>query len=94
MLTGWSDAAWDSVRNGLIAIGTLTAATGWFDVAQVEPFVNNFMAIGGLVVTVSVFAWTIKVRFGTRGVPIEVARREDVPTVSPITGAIEHGRGA
>lgn len=84
-----NDVLWDTTRSGLVAIGTLVSATGWFSVAQVEPVVDNVMAIGGLVVVITSFVWTIKVKFGTKAVPVVVAARSDIPTISPITGAVE-----
>jgi hypothetical protein len=84
-----NDTLWDTFRNGLIAGGTLLAGYGWFDVAKVEPFINNAMAIGGALMAVGTFAWTIWVKFGTKAVPMIVASQPEIPTVSAITGRIE-----
>ena len=91
-----NDATWDSARNILVAIGSTTAVSGWLGVApeSVGPFVDQALTLIGSALTLATLAWTFYVKFRTKAVPIATAMRADVPTVSPITGAIKTGRGA
>jgi len=88
-----TDVLWDSVRSGLISAGTLMVPLGWFDVASVEPFVNNAMIIGGAVISIATFLWMLKVKWGTKAVPEIIADLPHIPTVSPVTGVVQPAIG-
>lgn len=84
-----TDPLWQSLRYFLIAGGGYLAGRGKIDPTQVVPFVDQAMTVGGLAVSFGTAAWGLYVKWRTRAVPEKVAARADVPTVSPVTGAVE-----
>jgi hypothetical protein len=84
-----NDQMWQSIRYMLIAGGSFAAGRGKISPEQVLPLVDQVMQVGGAVVAAGTAAWGLYVKFRTRAVPIKTAERRDVPTVSPVTGAVE-----
>lgn len=69
------------VRYGLLIATTFGVAKGWFTDEQATSLIN----LAFLVFTVG---WGMYVKYGTTSVPDKTAKREDVPTVSPVTGKV------
>lgn len=77
-----ADTIWQLIRYGLIALGTWFASRGWVTGEQWETILAG---IG----TLFPVLWGLFVKSGTKAVPVAVAERSDVPTVSAATGAIQ-----
>lgn len=78
------DAVWLNLRYTLIAAGVALAAqvcNGCIGTPVIEQAVG--FAIVGLT-----YLWGNYVKLGTTAVPDKTAARADVPTVSPVTGAV------
>lgn len=84
-----NDQVWQSVRYLLIAGGAYMAGRGKISADQVVPLVDGIMQVGGLAIALGTAVWGLYVKFRTRAVPEKTASRPDVPTVSPVTGAVE-----
>ena len=75
------DMAMQLIRYALLTIGPAIISKG---IATDE----QWQAVVGAVIVVATWAWGIYVKKGTTSVPDNVAARPDVPTVSPVTGAV------
>lgn len=75
------DSVWQLIRYGLLWIGTVLTTRG------VTTSTENEIIIGAIMSLLPVL-WGVYVRWNTKAVPVEVARRPDVPTVSQATGKI------
>ncbi|TXH09510.1 MAG: hypothetical protein E6R03_16660 [Hyphomicrobiaceae bacterium] len=73
------DAIAQILRYVLIAVGSYLAGKG------VSP--ELWIQITGIVMAIASAVWGLYVKTGTKAVPVEVAGRRDVPTVSAVTGA-------
>jgi hypothetical protein len=82
---------WAVIRYIMIAVGGILVGKGMWGVTQadVPDIVDKVMPIGGAFITGIGALWGIYVTYNTRAVPISIAARPDIPTVSPVTGAIE-----
>lgn len=84
-----NDSIWLNIRYLLITVGVsmlVYASKGKLSEDQALPIIE--WAVGGFL-TVGTWVWGNYVRKGTKAVPIETAKRTDVPTVSAATGQIE-----
>ena len=75
------DIVWQIIRYCLLAASTWGVAKGYFNDEQATAIIN-------LLGMLFVFGWGIWVKYGTTSVPDATAKREDVPTVSPVTGKV------
>ena len=80
------DMAMQLIRYALLTFGPIVIAKGWASETQ-------WATVVGAIMVVATWAWGIYVKKGTTSVPDNVAERADVPTVSPITGAVKTGPG-
>lgn len=80
------DTIWQIVRYVLLAVG------GYF--VNKGILTNDVLTqiIAGLG-TLATAAWGIYVKAGTAAVPIDVAEKPNIPTVSGATGAVKTGAG-
>ncbi len=81
------DIVWQLVRAGINMSGAGTFVWGYISEETLQALV------GALVVLVMV-SWEVYVRWGTKAVPVAVVEARALPTVSPVTGAVEHPLGA
>lgn len=84
-----SDSIWMNVRYLLIMAGVallVKYSGGLLSPESAEQIVTP--VVGALIAAGTVW-WGNYVRKGTKAVPIEEAKREDVHTVSPATGKVE-----
>ena len=84
-----NDIIWQAVRYTLIAAGFWMSARNWIPVDQVASTVDRLMQFGSLAMSTGTMLWGFYVKFRTKSVPLATAKRIDVPTVHPATGAIE-----
>lgn len=80
------DIVWQLVRYGLLAVG------GFF-VHKGTVTEDSLTTIVGAVMDGLAALWGIYVKFGTKAVPVSVADKPSVPTVSAATGQINSGPG-
>jgi hypothetical protein len=82
---------WAMIRYIMIGVGGLLVGKGVWGITQadVPDIVDKVMPIGGAIISGGAAIWGIFVTYNTRAVPITVAARPDIPTVSPVTGAVE-----
>lgn len=80
------DTIWQIARYILIAGGGIAVGKGWITNEQLLTAVGAIGSIGAVI-------WGLFVKSGTTAVPDEVAKREDIPTVSAATGAVVTGAG-
>ena len=73
------DSVWALIRYILVSLGSGLTAHGTLSSDDVQ-------TAAGAIVTLLTVAWGVYVRTGTKAVPVETAKRPDVPTVSPISG--------
>lgn len=85
------DEFWVGLRAVLMVGGGFLAGRGYATMEDVAKLADNLPTVINAMVAVGTAAWAMWVRLNTRAVPIETAKREDVPTVSPATGAYETG---
>ena len=86
-----SDQFWMNIRMALISIGVgllVKYSGGLFSPESATAIITP---LAGALIAALAALWGNYVRSGTKAVPIEVAKREDVPTVSSVTGKIEPG---
>lgn len=83
------DQAWQTLRYLLIAVGSFLAGKGYVTMEQVMALADELPRLIGAGMSFAAMAWGFYVKFRTRAVPIATAARSDVPTVSPVTGAVE-----
>lgn len=86
-----NDNFWQSLRYLLIGIGMFVAgkSQGNISASDVMHFADVAILAGSTGSSALVAAWGLYVKFRTRAVPEKTAARLDVPTTSPVTGAIE-----
>lgn len=77
-----SDTVWQLIRYLLLAVGGYFVHRGTIT----EGFLNSAI---GWALEIFTFAWGFYVKWGTTSVPAATAARPDVPTVSPLTGAVQ-----
>ena len=82
-----SDTIWQILRYGLIALGSWFTSKGYVSGDQ-------WTTIIGALGTLFPVAWGLFVKVGTKAVPVEVADKPSIPTVSGATGTINSGPGA
>lgn len=82
------DTTMQGVRYGLIMLGGYLAGRGIIPADQVVSFVGQVMNIIPGIIAVATAAWGFYVKYRTKAVPDATAARSDVPTVSPVTGAV------
>lgn len=83
------DLAWQQLRYLLIALGMFFAGKGYVTMEQIMLLADELPRIAGAAMSFAAMAWGLYVKFNTRAVPIATANRPDIPTVSPVTGAVE-----
>lgn len=83
------DLIFQNARYFLIGIGGLLAGMGLMPVEKVGPLADQIITMVGAAMWVGSQLWGIYVKWNTRAVPLKTAERRDVPTTSPITGAVE-----
>lgn len=81
-----SDTIWQIVRYILIAVGGYFVNKG---VLTSDSLTSIVSGLGTLFVAI----WGIYVKAGTAAVPIDVASKPSIPTVSAATGAVKTGSG-
>jgi hypothetical protein len=79
-----SDTIWQLIRYALMAAGGFVVSKGWITN-------DNLTQIVGAMGTLFVTAWGLYIKWGTTSVPDTTAARKDVPTISPVTGAVIPG---
>lgn len=77
-----AEIVWQLLRYALLAAGGFLTSRGILADAALESVVG---AIGLLFTT----AWGVYIKWNTKSVPAAVADKPSVPTVSPVTGAVE-----
>jgi len=80
------DMVMQFVRYALLTAGPLIIAKGW---ATTE----SWPIVVGAMMTVGTWGWGVWVKWGSTSVPDNHAAQADVPTVSPVTGAVKTGPG-
>ena len=80
------DMVMQLIRYVLLMLSPLIVARGW---ATEE----TWQVVVGAVVTIGTFGWGVWVKWGSTSVPDAHAAQADVPTVSPVTGAVKAGPG-
>jgi peptidoglycan hydrolase-like protein with peptidoglycan-binding domain len=89
--TGMSDSFWMNIRYALIAGGVallVKYSGGLFTPENAEQIITPL--VGGLI-ALGTAVWGNYVRSKTKAVPEATAKRSDIETVSPVTGAVEPG---
>ena len=81
-----ADVLWQLARYGLLAIGGYFTNKGVVDGDTVTTVVSS---IGTLFTAL----WGVYVKYGTKAVPVAVADKPSIPTVSSVTGQINSGPG-
>lgn len=82
-----ADVIWQLVRYGLLAVGGFFINKGTVTGDQVT------QVVAGLG-TLFTAGWGIYVKLGTKAVPVAVADKPTIPTVSAATGQINSGPGS
>lgn len=83
-----NESIWQAIRYILIGGGAFLAGRGKIDPTQVPALADQFITVAsGLVSAVSA-VWGFYIKFRTVSVPAATAARPDVPTISPVTGAV------
>ena len=77
-----ADTVWQIIRYVLIAVGGWFASRGYVSGDQLETVVGGLGALFPVL-------WGLFVKFNTKAVPVKVANRADVPTVSGATGQVQ-----
>lgn len=88
-MTSMNDTIWQTVRYVLIGLGSFLAGRGKLDAAQVPAMADQMISIMSGAVAVGSAIWGLYVKWKTVPVPEKVGARSDVPTVSPVTGAVQ-----
>lgn len=88
-MTSMNDTIWQTVRYVLIGLGSFLAGRGKIDASQVPAMADQIISIMSGLVAVGSAIWGLWVKWKTVPVPEAVGARSDVPTVSPVTGAVQ-----
>jgi hypothetical protein len=86
-----NDSILVGVRYAVIGLFSFLAGRGKIDQSQVASMADQVMSIGSGAIALGTAIWGLYVRWQTRAVPVATAARKDVPTVSPVTGAVIPG---
>jgi hypothetical protein len=86
-----NNMTWMLVRYGLIAVGTFLASKGWI-AGDVGGWVDELQGPLGAIIGGGAALWGVIVNKNAAIVPAQTAQRNDVPTLSPITGQQIPGR--
>ena len=76
------DMIWQIVRYAMLIAGGFATAKGLVSEEQL-------VALTGAIGTIFTAIWGVAVKWNSTSVPDATANRLDVPTVSPITGAVK-----
>lgn len=86
-----SDSVVQVIRYLMLIVGGGLTFLGWATPTEVATLTTSIIAAVGPVMTVGTFVWGLYVKWKTKSVPVHVAARIDVPTVSSVTGAQQPG---
>lgn len=84
-----TDLVMQIVRNLLLGAGAYLAGRGLIPADQVAGVADQLMNLIPLIIAVGSPLWGIVVKWRTKTVPEAVGARANVPTVSPVTGAVQ-----
>lgn len=84
-----NDAVWAAIRYALIALGAFIAGKGWLPMDQVSSLADNIISVLTGLVSLAAALWGLYIAAKSKRVPIATAKRADVPTINPITGAVQ-----
>lgn len=85
------DETWVLIRACLMIGCGFLSGRGFATMDQLTSIVDQIPLLVTAVIAIGSGGWAMWVRWRTRAVPIETAKRDDVPTINPATGAREPG---
>lgn len=78
-----------TIRYGLIGLGMFLAGRGTIPKESVLSTTDLIMTAIGAVTAAVAAVHGYYVQWNTKAVPVQVAARPEIPTVSPVTGKVE-----
>lgn len=79
-----------TIRYVIIAGGSYLAGRKGISPEQIVPAVDQVISAAGAIAAAVAALHGLYVKWNTKSVPAATAARADVPTVSPVTGAVDH----